>query len=134
MSRWLKRAVVLALLTAVFCTMGGCVYGPGYYQRPGVTYDDGYGGYDTSSGEYYDGGPGYYAPAYGYYGGYYGYPYYGGFWPGLSIGFWGGGYYHGGHYWHGGGHNGGWHGGGHDGGWHGGGHTGGSSGGGHPHH
>jgi hypothetical protein len=144
MSRWLKRAVGLTLLVAVFCTVGGCVYGPGYYARPGVVYDDGYGGggrggYENDSDGYYDAGPAYYGSAYyggGYYGGGYGgygygYPYYGGFWPSLSIGFWGGGYYRGGHYGHGGGGHGGWHGGGgHDGGHS----SGGNSGGGHSHH
>ncbi|HEX6834182.1 MAG TPA: hypothetical protein VF132_11665 [Rudaea sp.] len=123
MKVWLKRASVLVLLAAVFCTLGGCVYGPGYYERPGVVYDDEVG----TDGGYYAGpsyyGSGYYAP--GYYGPYYGYPYYGGAYPWFGIGFSGVYYSHGGHYWHGGDHgHGGWHGGGHSGG-----HTGG-----HPHH
>jgi hypothetical protein len=131
MSGGLKRAAILALLTAVLFAMSGCVYPPGYYQRTGVTYDDGnvasgpgYADYDDDYPGY---GPGYYAP--GYYSGPYGYGWgydYG--YPWLGFGFSGIYYSRGGHYWHGGG----WHGG--HGGWHGGGHTGGSSGGGHSHH
>lgn len=125
MSSWLKRATALALLAAAFCTMGGCVYGPGYYQRPGVTYDDGNDGYGAVGGYDYDGPS--YAPA--YYGYPYGYGYYGGYYPWFGIGF-SGIYYSHGRYWGHGGHN--WHGG--NGGWHGGSHGSSSGSGGHSHH
>ena len=123
----MKRLLALLVLSGALVGLGGCVYGPGYYQRPGVTYDNGAGPvYDNGGSVAYD--DDYYAPDY-YYGSAYG-PYccYGGWgwgwgWPYVSLGFYGGyGHYHG---WHGGGwHGGGWHGGGsHGGGWHGGGHS-----------
>jgi hypothetical protein len=108
----------VALAAGVLLTLGGCVYGPGYYQRPGVVYDNG-----SATGAYYDDdyGPGYAGPAY-YPGYYYGPSYaydpwccYG--WPwGVGLGFYG--YYGGHHGWHDGGHHGGgtWH--GHSGGSH----------------
>jgi hypothetical protein len=92
--------------------LGGCVYDPAYYHRPGVVYDDGSATY--SAGGYYDYDDGY-APGY-YYGAAYG-PWccYGGWYPWVGVGFYGS-YYHGYHHgWHGGdwhGGHGGWHGGG----------------------
>lgn len=124
----MKRLMSLMLLACTVAVLGGCVYGPGYYQRPGVVYDgggpasysngpvaDGAVAYDDDDG-YYPSGY-YYAPGYGPW---YGYGY-GWGWPYLGFGFYGS-YYHGGGHWHG--HGGGWHGG--SGSWHGG-------GGGHPH-
>ena len=110
----MKRLLGLALALSIFM-LGGCVYGPGYYQRPAVVYDDGSvttNGAPVADGDYgyaYD--DGYYAPGYYYGGGYgplccYGYGY-GGWYPWIGVGFYGG--YHG---WHGGGGHGGWHGGG----------------------
>jgi hypothetical protein len=102
----MKRLMSLVLAACALVTLGGCVYGPGYYQRPGVVYDDGATvGYDDYG----------YAPAYGYgYG--YGYAYdpwyYGyGYGPWLGLGF-SGRYYFGGHHFggHDGGHRGDWHG------------------------
>jgi hypothetical protein len=85
----MKRLIGLVLAASVLAMLGGCVYGPGYYQRPGVAYDDGY----------YDSG---YAPAYaGYdygYPYYSGYPYYGyGYGPVIGLGF-SGSYFFGGHH------------------------------------
>jgi hypothetical protein len=117
----MKRLMGLVLAASLLITLGGCVYGPGYYQRPGVVYDDGAGaGYSGAAVGYDDG---YYAPGYaGYYGPYgYGYGYYGG--PLIGLGFFGGYYgFHGNRGpWHGGWHGGGSHGGGsHGGSWHGG--------------
>ena len=124
----MKRLMGLALVVGLLM-LSGCVYGPGYYQRPGVVYDDGSATYSTApAGDYgyaYDDDD--YAPGY-YYGGAYG-PWccYGGWYPWIGVGFYGG--YHGYHGWHGGGHGGGgWHGGGghwsggHSSGGHGGGH------------
>jgi hypothetical protein len=122
----MKRLLGLALMVSIFM-LGGCVYGPGYYQRPAVVYDDGsvrnnapVADGPVADGDYgyaYD--DGYYAPGY-YYGGAYG-PWccYGGWYPWIGVGFYGG--YHGFH-----GHGGGWHGGGGHGGgghWSGGGHS-----------
>ena len=106
LARHLPRVTLVA---GALLALGGCVYGPGYYQRPGVVYDNG-----NATGAYYDDD---YGPAYGpgYYPGYYygpSYAYdpwccYG--WPwGIGLGFYGS-YYYGGH--HGGHHGGGtWHG------------------------
>lgn len=98
----MKRVITLLALTVSLFAIGGCVYGPGYYTRPGVVYDDG--GYSS----YYDDAPAY---GYGYYAspGYYADPWccYVSPWIGLGIS---GSYYYGGHY------RGGWHG-GHDGGY-----------------
>lgn len=89
----------LGLLFAL-ALLSGCVYGPGYYARPGVVYDDGTTVYAPAAG--YAGG--YYGP------GYYGDPWccYGGFWPWVGLNFYGG-YGYGHHHWHDGGH--GWRGG-----------------------
>ena len=104
----MKRVMGLVLAACAFATLGGCVYGPGYYQRPGVVYDDGATvGYETG----YAYAPGYRGYAYDpWYGGY-GY----GYGPWFGLGF-SGSYYFGGHHGHGhdGGHHGGnWHGGDH---------------------
>lgn len=104
----MKRVMSLVLAACAFATLGGCVYGPGYYQRPGVVYDDGATvGYDSG----YAYAPGYRGYAYDpWYGGY-GY----GYGPWFGLGF-SGSYYFGGHHGHGhdGGHHGGnWHGGDH---------------------
>ncbi len=87
----MKRMIAWMVLGAALLALGGCVYGPGYYQRPGVVYDDGTATYSD------DGAPAGYADGYGYYGpGYYYDPWccYGGPW--LGLGFYGG-YYYGGH-------------------------------------
>jgi hypothetical protein len=125
----MKRLIGLVFAAGALITLGGCVYGPGYYQRPGVVYDDGNGngtvvggaavGYDN---DYY------YAPGYAY-GGYYS-PWYGyGFAPFIGLGFYGSYYGYHGYHGHGyGGSHGGWHGGNshgssggsHGGSWHGG--------------
>ena len=112
MKRLIGRFPRIALAASALALLGGCVYGPGYYARPGVVYDDGtvasvpaYANGYADSG-YYAAGPAYYGPA--YYGP--GYGYYDPWWPvGVGLGFYGG-YYYGGHYWHGG-HGGSWHGG-----------------------
>lgn len=78
------------LAACALAMLGGCVYGPGYYQRPGVVYDDEAAvGYESG----YSYAPGYaYSPyGYGWYGGY-GYGGYGGPWLGLGFS---GTYYHG---------------------------------------
>ena len=112
----MKRVMSLVLAACALAMLGGCVYGPGYYQRPGVVYDDGAAvGYDSG----YAYAPGYAGYAYDpWYGGYgYGYgPYYG-YGPWFGLGF-SGAYFFGGHHGHGhdGGHNGGDH---HDGSSHG---------------
>ena len=110
MKPMLKRVMASALLAGALMTLGGCVYGPGYYQRPGVAYDDGYGpaasrGSVVYDDDYYYAGPSYYAPAYyPYYSPWYGF---GGPWLGLSFyGSYHGGY---GHHWHGGPSHGGGH-------------------------
>ena len=68
----MKSLMRTALAATALLMLGGCVYGPGYYQRPGVVYDDGAAvtsepGYYADSTYY--GGPGYYEsgyqPAYG---------------------------------------------------------------------
>ncbi|HEX3895292.1 MAG TPA: hypothetical protein VHW73_03695, partial [Rudaea sp.] len=68
----MKRLLGLALVIS-FLMLSGCVYGPGYYQRPGVVYDDGRATYSAApAGDYDDGyDDGYYAPGY-YYGSAYG--------------------------------------------------------------
>jgi hypothetical protein len=111
----MKRLMGLALVAGMLFMLGGCVYGPGYYQRPGVVYDDGTATYSGGGpAGYYGADDGDYAPA--YYGGY-GYAYdpwccYGGYYPWIGLGFYGS-YYHGYHGYHGGGwHGGGGHGGG----------------------
>ena len=88
----MKRLMGLVVAASVLMTLGGCVYGPGYYQRPGVVYDDGADlvysdGYSDAPGYYGGGYGGYYSPGYGY--GYYGGPY-------IGLGF-SGNYYYGGH-------------------------------------
>ncbi len=109
MKRFIGRFPRIALAASALALLGGCVYGPGYYARPGVVYDDGtaagpaYSNGAYSNGYYADSG--YYAgPYYGpaYYGPGYGYGYYNPWWPvGIGLGFYGG-YYYGGHYGHGG--------------------------------
>lgn len=91
----MKRRFGMLLAAGALLTLGGCVYTPGYYARPGVVYDDGTAVYAPAAGYDY----GYYAP------GYYADPWccYGG-WPWVGLNFYGG--YYGGHHWHGG-H--GWH-------------------------
>lgn len=122
----MKRLLGLALVLGVLFSLGGCVYGPGYYQRPGVVYDDAGAAYSDTAAGGYDYDDGWYSPGY-YYGNAYG-PWccYGGVYPWIGLGFYGG-YYHGYH----GGYHGGWHGGGHWGGGHSGGHSSGGHGGGH---
>lgn len=117
----MKRLLGLALAVGMLAMLGGCVYDPAYYHRPGVVYDDGSATYGAPAG-YYDYDDGYYAPGY-YYGSAYGPWYgYGGWYPWVGVGFYGG-YYHGYHGYHGGGwHGGGWHGHSGGGGWHGGSH------------
>jgi hypothetical protein len=93
----------VALLSLALLGLGGCVYGPGYYDRPGVVYDDGTAVYAPAGEVGYGYGYGNYAP--GYYAG----PWccYGGYWPWIGLNFYGG-YYHGyGDRWHDGR---GWHG------------------------
>jgi hypothetical protein len=114
----MKRLMGLVLAASMLTMLGGCVYGPGYYQRPGVAYDDGTSVGGANVGDYdYAYAPGYYAP--GYYAGYYDpwccYGY--GYGPFLGFGFYCNYYFHG----HGGfrggpGHGGGPHGGPHGGG------------------
>lgn len=89
-----RRWGILLSVIALFA-LGGCVYSPGYYARPGVVYDDGTADYAPAVGYAYD--YGYYAP------GYYADPWccYGGLWPWLGLNFYGG-YYYGGRGWHGG--------------------------------
>jgi hypothetical protein len=118
----MKRLLGITLALGMLFVLGGCVYDPAYYHRPGVVYDDGSATYSGPADGYYDYDDSY-APGY-YYGSAYG-PYccYGGWYPWIGVGFYGG-YHHG--Y-----HGGGWHGGGSHGGWHGGG---GHSSGGHGHH
>lgn len=92
------RSIVLVL---GLLGLGGCVYGPDYYTRPGVVYDDGSVEYAPSAGYssvYVD--PGYYRDPWCCYAG---------FWPWIGLNYYGGYYYGGGHHWHGG-HD--WHGGG----------------------
>ena len=108
MKRFIGRFPRIALAASALALLGGCVYGPGYYARPGVVYDDGTvvsGPAYSTNGYYAD--PGYYAGPYSgpaYYGP--GYGYYSPWWPlGVGLGFYGG-YYYGGHY----GHGGSWHG------------------------
>ncbi|HEY7873069.1 MAG TPA: hypothetical protein VIC31_10165 [Rudaea sp.] len=95
----MKRRIGLLLASGALLALGGCVYTPGYYTRPGVVYDDGTADYAPAVGYGY--GYGYYAPGY-----YYSDPWccYGGLWPWIGFNYHGG-YYHGGH-WRGG-H--GWH-------------------------
>jgi len=113
MKRFTSRLHRTALAAAALLMLGGCVYGPGYYPRSNVVYDDGRvsGPAYSDDGYYSDGyyaGPGYYyGPSYyGYGPGYY----YDPWWPAIGIGFYGS-YYYGGHhggYSHGG-HSGGSH-------------------------
>ena len=93
----MKRLIHTCAMGAVLFALGGCVYGPGYYQRPGVVYDDGTAVYSDAGavGYGYDYAPGYYP--------YYGCCYAG---PWLGLGFYGN-YYYGGPY-HAG-HGGSWH-------------------------
>jgi hypothetical protein len=97
----MKRRFGILLAAAALLTLGGCVYTPGYYSRPGVAYDDGTANYAPTAGYAY--GYGYYAP------GYYADPWccYGGVWPWIGLNFYGGRYYGGHGHWHGGR---GWHG------------------------
>ena len=112
----MKRLMGLALVAGMLFMLGGCVYGPGYYQRPGVVYDDGTATYSAAAPAGYYDYDDYYAPGYYYGPGYAPWCCYGGYYPWIGVGFYGS-YYHG---YHGGGwHGGGYHGGG---GWHGGGH------------
>ncbi|MHB8447194.1 MAG: hypothetical protein ACYC7G_03165 [Rudaea sp.] len=96
----MKRRFGIFLAAGALLGLGGCVYTPGYYARPGVVYDDGTAVYAPAAGYGY----GYYAP------GYYSDPWccYGGWWPSVGLNFYGG-YYYGGHGW-GGDRD--WHGGG----------------------
>ena len=107
----MKRLLGLALAVGMLAMLGGCVYDPAYYHRPAVVYDDGGAAYGApANGGYYDYDDDYYGPGY-YYGSAYG-PWccYGGWYPWIGVGFYGG-YYHGYHGYHGGGwHGGGWHG------------------------
>ncbi|MGH8041023.1 MAG: hypothetical protein ACREPN_03150 [Rudaea sp.] len=93
----MQRPLGILLATAALLSLGGCVYGPDYYQRPGVVYDDGTAAYAPTAGYAY----GYYAP------GYYADPWccYGSVWPWFGLNFYGGyyGHWRGGHGWHGGG-------------------------------
>jgi hypothetical protein len=125
----MKRLLGLVLAAGLLASLGGCVYGPGYYQRPGVVYDNGGGngavdasdsGYAYDSGYDYSYGPGYYP---GYYAGYYD-PWccYGG--PFFGLGFYGSYGFHGDYH---GPYRGGPHGGFHGGGYHGGSHSGGGT-------
>ena len=41
MKRFIGRFPRIALAASALALLGGCVYGPGYYARPGVVYDDG---------------------------------------------------------------------------------------------
>jgi hypothetical protein len=124
----MKRLLGLALMVSIFM-LGGCVYGPGYYQRPPVVYDDGAmaNNAPVADGDYgygYDYDDGYYAPGYYYGGAYSPWCCYGGWYPWIGVGFYGGFHGHGGGFHgHGGGgfHGGGGHwsgGGGHSGGHH----------------
>lgn len=70
----MKRRLSILLAAGVLLGLSGCVYTPGYYARPGVSYDDGY---------YY--APGYYANPWCCYG-------YG---PWIGLDFYGGYYHHG---------------------------------------
>jgi hypothetical protein len=117
MKRFTSRLHRTALAATALLMLGGCVYGPGYYPRSNVVYDDGRVSGPAYSDDYYS--DGYYAsPGYYYGPSYYGYGpgyYYDPWWPvGLGIGFYGGysfgGHHHGGHggYSHGG-HGGGSH-------------------------
>ncbi len=85
----MKRVITSLVLVVSLFAIGGCVYGPGYYARPGVVYDGG------GSYSYYDDGPVY---GYGYYAapGYYADPWccYASPWIGLGFS---GSYYYGGH-------------------------------------
>lgn len=93
----MKRRFGILLATGALLALGGCVYTPGYYARPGVVYDDGTAVYAPAPGYAYGG---YYAP------GYYADPWccYGGWWPWFGFNYYGE-YHHGGH-WRGG-HDGG---------------------------
>src|SRR5215469_17794168 len=99
----MKRRFGILLAAGALLALGGCVYTPGYYARPGVVYDDGTAVYGPAPGYDY----GYYAPGY-----YYGGPgcCYGGFWPWIGFSYYGGyyrgGYRHDGHGWHGAPHGG----------------------------
>jgi hypothetical protein len=94
----MKRRFGILLAAGALLALGGCVYTPGYYARPGVVYDDG----TTDHAPAYD--YGYYAPGY-----YYANPWccYGGIWPWIGLDFYGGYYYHGRGHWNG---SHGWHG------------------------
>lgn len=89
----MKRRFGILLAVGALLALGGCVYTPGYYSRPGVVYDDGAADYPPAAG-YDDGYP---AP------GYYADPWccYGSVWPWVGLNFYGG-YYSGGRGWHGG--------------------------------
>jgi hypothetical protein len=94
----MKRRLGILLATGALLALGGCVYTPGYYARPGVVYDDGTAVYAPAPGYADDGG---YAP------GYYADPWccYGGWWPWVGLNFYGGydysSHWRGGHGWHG---------------------------------
>lgn len=95
----MKRLLYFIMFAAVFVGLGGCVYDPAYYHRPGVVYDDGYdSGYSTYAEPYYGG---YYAPGYYYDPWYYGWGY-----PAIGFGFsYYGHYGHNHHHFHGGVHS-----------------------------
>jgi len=113
----MKRILTLLALIVSLSAIGGCVYGTGYYTRPGVVYDDGtsYSYSDNRSPYGYD----YYAAP-----GYYYNPWCCYVSPWIGLGFYGSYYYGGhGHYREGHGGHGHWHGshrrgGHHDGGGH----------------
>ena len=98
----MKHRIRILLAVGALLALGGCVYSPGYYARPGVVYDDGTTDYAPVDG--YAGG--YYAPGY-----YYSDPWccYGSAWPWFGGGVYGSFYYGGRGHWRGG--HGGWHGG-----------------------
>lgn len=89
----MKQRLARLLAVGALLALGGCVYTPGYYARPGVAYEDGTAVYAPAAG--YDYGS--YAP------GYSADPWccYGGAWPWIGLNFYGG-YYYGGGHWHGG--------------------------------
>lgn len=98
----MKHRIRILLAVGALLALGGCVYSPGYYARPGVVYDDGTA--DYAPVDAYVGG--YYAPGY-----YYSDPWccYGSAWPWFGGGVYGSYYYGGRGHWRGG--HGGWHGG-----------------------
>ena len=46
----MKRLLGLALAVGMLAMLGGCVYDPAYYHRPGVVYDDGSATYGPAGG------------------------------------------------------------------------------------